>query len=89
MIRGLFLRMMSTYHDGVDNLDDIDLGDDFWPNYVSGWWALIMMMLMRMIKYDYLSWPHKLTSGLFLRMVGADHDGVGASSEDCSNVGQE
>ena len=27
MTRGLFLRMMSSYHGGVGNLDDIDLGD--------------------------------------------------------------
>jgi len=37
MTHGLFLRMMGTYHDGVGNLDDIDLGDDFLANYVSGW----------------------------------------------------
>ena len=29
MTRDLCLWMMSTYHDGVGNLDDIDLGDDF------------------------------------------------------------
>jgi len=37
LTRGLFLWMMSTYHDGVGNLDDIDLGDDFLANYFSGW----------------------------------------------------
>ena len=37
MTRGFFLLLMSTYYDGVGNLDDIDLGDDFWANYVSGW----------------------------------------------------
>jgi len=29
MTRGFFLLLMSTYYDGVGNLDDIDLGDDF------------------------------------------------------------
>ena len=43
MTHGLFLRMMGTYHDGVGNLDDIDLGDDFLANYVYGWYTLIMI----------------------------------------------
>ena len=49
----------------VGNLDDTDLGDDFWQT----------------MSLD--------GERLFLRVVGADHDGVGAGGEDCSNVGQE
>ena len=30
MTSSLFLRMVSADHDGVGNLDDIGLGDDFW-----------------------------------------------------------
>jgi len=37
MTSGLFLRMVGADHDGVGNLDDIGLGDDFLANYVSGW----------------------------------------------------
>jgi len=37
MTSSLFLRMVSADHDGVGNLDDIGLGDDFLANYVSGW----------------------------------------------------
>ena len=43
MTSGLFLRMVSADHDGVGNLDDIDLGDDFLANYVYGWYTLIMI----------------------------------------------
>jgi len=30
MTSGLFLQMVSADHDGVGDVDNLDLGDDFW-----------------------------------------------------------
>ena len=50
--------------------------------------ALVILMILVWVM---IFWQTMSLDGehLFLRMVGADHDGVGASGEDCSNVGQE